>query len=311
MKKATERGGTSISQLSLIIIYDNFDLHHMCFAVNNCQPTTTIRVISATEENYISINCGLLIDTYLNKNGKKLKMCDYLIFMTPSKRWTARSKNQVGIMNAMFPTVLCENIQLLKQTRFCPYSYMSNRAMFFMFFNTCLPSLNQWGNTLEDGKVIKKNINHANRMWEVLGCVTLQCYHDGHLKLECVLLASICEFRWELIFTSYKLVFMHFLTLPNMAEPVSLRICKANAELLMVRKDLDMIEPAISVVVNSLQKTTLRCQQPMQFQTKIAGMMSHLVSVLMQTIYMLELCNSKNSPFQSLYSKQKSSFTRS
>ena len=65
-------------------------------------------------------------------------------------------------------------------------------------------------------------------MWKLLGCKTLQDYHDAYLKLDCALLACVCEFHRELSFRTYKLDCMHFYTLSNMAKEVSLKICKAN-----------------------------------------------------------------------------------
>ena len=89
-------------------------------------------------------------------------------------------------------------------------------------------------------------------MWEILGSGALQDNHDAYLKLDCALLACVCEFHRELSFTTYKLDCMHFFTLPNMAKEASLRICKANVELLIERDHLDMIEPAIRGGVTSV-----------------------------------------------------------
>ena len=89
-------------------------------------------------------------------------------------------------------------------------------------------------------------------MWEILECGTLQDYHDSYLKLDCALLACVCEFHRQLSFDTYKLDCMHFFTLPNMAKEASLRICKANVELLTEREHLDMIEPAIRGGVTSV-----------------------------------------------------------
>ena len=89
-------------------------------------------------------------------------------------------------------------------------------------------------------------------MWEILGCGTLQDYHDAYLKLDCALLAGVFEFHTEMSFTTYKLDCKHFFTLPNMAKGASLRICKANAESLTEREHLDMIEPAIRSGVSSV-----------------------------------------------------------
>ena len=89
-------------------------------------------------------------------------------------------------------------------------------------------------------------------MWKLLGCKTLQDYHDAYLKLDCALLACVYEFHRELSFRTYKLDCMHFYTLPNMAKEASLKICRANIELMTEREHLDMIEPAIRGEVTSV-----------------------------------------------------------
>ena len=89
-------------------------------------------------------------------------------------------------------------------------------------------------------------------MWNTLNCQTLQDYHDAYLKTDCALLACVCEFHRELSFSTYKLDCMHFYTLPNMAKEASLRICKAEVELLTEREHLDMIEGAVRAGVCSV-----------------------------------------------------------
>ena len=93
--------------------------------------------------------------------------------------------------------------------------------------------------------VSEETLSHANQMWKLLGCKTLQDYHDAYFKLDCALLACVCEFHRELSFRTYKLNCMHFYTLHNMAKEASLKICKANIELMTEREHFDMIEPAI------------------------------------------------------------------
>ena len=59
----------------------NYDLHHICLDVNSCEPTTTISVIPATDKKYISKTFGVLIDTFVNKNGTTVKVYEYLPFI--------------------------------------------------------------------------------------------------------------------------------------------------------------------------------------------------------------------------------------
>ena len=190
----------------------------------------------------------MLIYTFVNEKGTTVKVYEYLRFIDSFKMQNSSleklveilPENQFEIMKSMFATVSGENIQLLKQRGYYPYSYMSSRAK---FSDTQLPPLEKWGNTLDGGNVniTESNLANASRVWEILGCGTLQDYHDAYLKLDCALLACVFDFDRQLSFTTYKLDCMHFFTLPNMAKEASLRICKANVELLTEREHLDMI----------------------------------------------------------------------
>ena len=50
-----------------------YDLHHIFLYLNNCESTTTISVIPATDKKYISTTFVELIDTFVNKNGTTVK----------------------------------------------------------------------------------------------------------------------------------------------------------------------------------------------------------------------------------------------
>ena len=180
----------------------NYDLHHICLALNNCEPTTTISVIPATDEKYISMTFGVLIDTFVTEKGKTVKVYEYLRFIDSFKMMNSSLEKLVEIvpddrfeiMRAMFSTLSDANLQLLKQKGYYPYSYVTGRSK---FSDTSLPPLSKWGNTLDGGavKVTETNLQHARRMWEILECGTLQDYHDSYLKLDCALLACDCEFH--------------------------------------------------------------------------------------------------------------------
>ena len=234
----------------------NYDLHHICLALNDCESTTTMKVILSTDENYISMTFGVLIDTITTQEGRTQKNYEYLRFIDAYKMMNSSLEKLVeilpdthfDIMKAMFPSVSESNAHLLKQKR---YSYVCDRTK---FSEERLPPLSEWRNTLEGGKlaVSEENLNHANQLWKLLGCKTLQDYHDAYLKLDCAFLACVREFHREFSFRTYKLDCMLFYTLPNMAKEASLKICKANIELMTERENLDMIEPAIRGGVTSV-----------------------------------------------------------
>ena len=227
--------------------------------------------------------------------------------------WEIIRENQYEILKSMFPTISGENIQLLKQKGYYPYSYMNIGAT---FSDSQLPPLEKWGNTLDSGNVnfSENNLAHASRMWEILGRGTLQDYHDAYLKLDCALLACFCEFHRELSFTTYNLDCVHFFTLPKMARAASLRIFKANVELLTEREHLDMIEPAFRGGVTSVyenRRFIANNQYIPNYNSTEVHQFGFCVSVLMRTICTQEWCNLKNSPSQSSHSTQKLQFKRS
>ena len=163
----------------------NYDLHHICLALNDCESTTTIKVIPSTDERYISMTF-VLIDDITTQEGRTQKIYGYLRFIDSYKMMNSSLEKLVeilpdthfDIMKAMFPSNSESNAHLLKQKGYYPYSYVCDRTN---FSEECLPPLSEWRNTLEGGKlaVSEKNLSHANQMWKLLGCKTLQDYHDA------------------------------------------------------------------------------------------------------------------------------------
>ena len=60
----------------------NYDLHHIFLALNECEPSTNVQVIPATDEKYISMTFGVFVETITTDEGKSKKStvtCDLLI----------------------------------------------------------------------------------------------------------------------------------------------------------------------------------------------------------------------------------------
>ena len=135
----------------------NYDPHHNCSALNNCESTATTSVLPATDKKYISMNSAALIDAFVNVKGTTVKVHEYLRFIDSFKMMTSSLEkllelhpgNQFKKMK-MFPTVSSEYIQLLKQKCYYLYVYVSSPAK---FSDTHLPPLEKWGKTLDGGQV--------------------------------------------------------------------------------------------------------------------------------------------------------------
>ena len=134
----------------------NYDLHHICLALNNCESTTTIKVIPSTDEKYMSMTFGVLIDTITTQEGRTQKIYEYLRFIDLYKMMNSSLEKLVeilpdthfDIMKALFPSVSKSNAHLLKQKVYYPFSYVCDRTE---FSEECLPPLSEWRNTQKIG----------------------------------------------------------------------------------------------------------------------------------------------------------------
>ena len=76
MRKAISREEIPISPLLWVI--KTYGLHHICLALNNCEPTATISVIQSTDEKIISMTFGVLIDTFVTEKRKTVNLYENL-----------------------------------------------------------------------------------------------------------------------------------------------------------------------------------------------------------------------------------------
>ena len=233
-----------------------YDLHHICLALQECEPSTRISVIPATDEKYVSMQLGVQVDT-MKRDGQTVPVYEFLRYVDSYKFFNASlekltetlPQSEFGILEIMFNETPSDYFDLLKQKGYYPYSYMSNRTK---FSEDSLPPIEAWKNSL-NGTTNKQNEwNHANRMWNLLGCKSMQDYHDAYLKLDCALLACCSEYCRKISFKTYKLDVVQFFTAPNVAKDAPLRITKAEVQLFTEREHLDMVEPAIRGCVTTV-----------------------------------------------------------
>ena len=97
-----------------------------------------------------------------------------------------------------------EQINLLKQKGFCPYSYFDSLAT---FCETQLPPQSLWSNTLQGGglSVSKNQYNHAVEFYAEMNCASLGDYDDVYLATDVLLLASVFEAFREVCYEMYGL----------------------------------------------------------------------------------------------------------
>ena len=74
----------------------NYDLHHICPALNNCESTTTTKVIPSTDEKHKSMTFGVLIDTITTQEERTQKVYEYLRFIGSYKMMNSSLKKTGG-----------------------------------------------------------------------------------------------------------------------------------------------------------------------------------------------------------------------
>ena len=230
----------------------NYDLHHLCLALQECEPTTTISVIPSTDEKYMSLELGVYIKTITTKDGNLMRIYEYLRFVDSYKLFNGSLEklveslpsNAFEILEKMFPSLTTRQLNLLQQKGFYPYSYMTDRSK---FAETQLPPLSAWKNSLAGGRVDigAKELDHAQNVWDMLNCSTMQDYHDKYLKLDVALLACCGEYCRKISYETYRLDVIQFVSAPNMAKDAALKVTGAKIELLTNPQHLHMIERAI------------------------------------------------------------------
>ena len=59
----------------------NYDLHHICLSLQECEPTTTIKVIPSNDEKHITIVLGVKVGSFETARKKLVSICEYSRFV--------------------------------------------------------------------------------------------------------------------------------------------------------------------------------------------------------------------------------------
>ena len=89
----------------------NYDLHHICLALQSCEPTTTASIITSIDEKYVPMNFGVLVENINLEDGKVIKKYENLRFIDSIKMMSSSLKqlveiaprDQFGILAFVFP----------------------------------------------------------------------------------------------------------------------------------------------------------------------------------------------------------------
>ena len=185
---------------------------------------------------------------------KGLKFIDSCNFIKASLSSLCQNLKNAGIENFVhtrrhFDTD--EKFNLMTMKGVFPYEYMDS---FDRFTETQLPGKEAFFSSLTNSEITDEEYAHAETVWKIFECKTMQDFHDVYVRSDVLILADIFESFCKLSLKDYGLDPKRYLTLPSYSWDAMLRKSSVNIELLCDPAAVLMIESAIrggvSVIVN-------------------------------------------------------------
>ena len=203
-----------------------------------------INCISKTEEDYISFNKTIVVDTFI-KDGEKIEIRREIRFLD-SLRFTQKGLSELAGNLTSYPNLSRyfegEELELVKRKGVYPYDYMD---CFERLAETSLPPIECWYSKLNDTNITADDYKHAHKVWKVFGMNTMRDYHDLYLKTDVLLLADVFEEFRKVCLDNYQLDPAWYYTLPGLAWDACLKMTRVNLELLHDQDMLLMVEKGI------------------------------------------------------------------
>jgi len=198
-----------------------------------------IKCIPNNEEKYISFSRDVIVDTFIDKEGKgvvvkrELWFIDSFRFMASSL--DALSKNldaeQCVNMNKYYKG---KEFELLQKKGVYPYEWTNFERLSYGE----LPPKEAFYSKLSDCGISDEDYVHAQNMWNTFYCKTFRDYHDLYNESDVLLLADIFENFRNVCMKNYKLDPAWYYTSPGLAWEAALEFTGVKLELL---SDYDMI----------------------------------------------------------------------
>ena len=198
-----------------------------------------INCIPNNEEKYISFSKEVVVDEFVNKEGKhvqvkrELRFLDSFRFMASSLDALSKnlSKEQCKNVKSRYTG---EQLDLVLRKGAYPYDYMDSLKR---LNETKLPPKEAFYSKLSGEGIDDQDYEHAEKVWSAFNCTTMRDYHDLYNESDVLLLADIFENFRDICMDNYKLDPAWYFTSPGLAWDAALKLTGEQLELL---SDYDM-----------------------------------------------------------------------
>ena len=183
-----------------------------------------INAISNNMEKYMAFMLGNHL-TFIDSFQFMSSGLDKLVSNLPKEALKYTSEEFTGM-----------KLSLMSQKGVYPYDHMDS---FEKFYQTELPTKEQFYSILNDQHITNDEYNHAKKVWKVFNIKTMGEYHDLYLKSDVLLLADVFESFRKTYLQHYKLDPCHYFTSPGLSWDAMLKMTNIKLELMT---DVDMFQ---------------------------------------------------------------------
>lgn len=199
----------------------------------------SIKLIPKTKENYISFTKFIPISS---EESMQVRFVDSFKFLGTSleKLVNTMKKQEFKHLKAYFPNQT--EFELLIRKGVYPYDYMSTWEH---YEHTCLPTKNNFYNSLTDESITDEDYEHAQSVWSVFNIRNMGMYTDLYLKTDVLLLTDVFESFRKTCKRHYNLDPAFYLTAPSLSFDAMLLKTGVRLELISDVEIFRMIQKGI------------------------------------------------------------------
>ena len=230
------------------VIFHNlsgYDSH--LFIKNLGKSEGKIDCIPNNEEKYISFTKQILVDRFINKQGKDkevirdIRFIDSFKFMATSLDSLVKNlpKDSFNNLTEFYEG---DQLNLLLRKGVFPYDWFDN---FNKLSADHLPPKEAFHSILNDSGISEEDYQHAQKVWEIFDMKTMRDYHDLYLKSDVLLLSDVFENFRDVCQDNYHLDPAFYYTAPGLAWDACFKKTKVRLELLTDYDMLMMVEKGI------------------------------------------------------------------
>ena len=215
-----------------------------------------INCIPKTEENYISFSKQVIVDSYVDEEGKEkpvkreLRFIDTFKFMAASLDSLSKnlSPSQCVNLNARYTG---KRFDLLRRKGVFPYEHIDSVDR---LNEDRLPPKSAFYSRLNESDISDEDYEHAQTVWKEFKCETLRNYLELYNKSDVQLLTDVFESFRDVCAKHYKLDPAWYYTAPGLAWDAMLKLTKVQLQLLSDSDMLLMVKRGIRGGISTISK---------------------------------------------------------